>query len=109
MYKIQVKPLSINEAYRGRRFLTNEYKAYKKAVACQLLAMKIPDKIELHLEFGFSSAGSDVDNCVKPFQDVLSKKYGFNDNRVFKQIVEKKPVKKGEEYIKFEIKEYIAQ
>jgi Holliday junction resolvase RusA-like endonuclease len=106
MYKVAIKPLSINQAYRGRRFLTNEYKAYKKAVACQLLARKIPDKIELHIEFGFSSSGSDVDNCVKPFQDILSTYYGFNDNRIYKLIVEKKHVKKGQEYILWNIETY---
>jgi hypothetical protein len=29
------------------------------------------------------SMASDYDNPVKIFQDVLSKKYGFNDNRIF--------------------------
>lgn len=101
--------MSINEAYSGIRHATVKYKTYKKSVASQLIAIKIPEKIELHLEFGFSSAGSDVDNCVKPFQDILSKKYGFNDNMVFKLIVEKKPVKKGSEYIKFEILDYDRQ
>jgi Holliday junction resolvase RusA-like endonuclease len=29
------------------------------------------------------SMASDYDNPVKIFQDVLCKKYGFNDNRIF--------------------------
>jgi hypothetical protein len=39
----------------------------------------IPEgRLEVTFEFGMSMA-SDYDNPVKIFQDVLSKKYGFND------------------------------
>jgi hypothetical protein len=42
---------------------------------------------------------SDYDNPVKIFQDVLSKKYGFNDNRIFAGHQYKILVPKGEEFI----------
>jgi hypothetical protein len=35
--------------------------------------------------------------------DVLAKKYGFNDNRIYRGVIEKEVVKKGDEYIRFKI------
>ncbi|WP_283687571.1 hypothetical protein [Dysgonomonas sp. Marseille-Q5470] len=47
---------------------------------------------------------SDWDNPVKPTQDILSKKYRFNDKLIRKAIVETEIIKKGKEYIEFEIR-----
>lgn len=103
--RLEIKPLSVNEAWRGRRFKTPKYKKYEQAVLLMLPRMNIPkDKhLEIKLEFGFSSAASDVDNPVKCFIDCLQKKYCFNDKNVYRLLVEKKLVKKGSEYIFFEI------
>lgn len=105
---IEVKPLSVNKVWQGRRFKTQDYKNYE-----ELLMGLLPDdvevpegKLELHLNWGFSSSASDWDNPIKPFQDILQKKYDFNDNRVFRAIVEKEIVPKGEEYIEFLITNY---
>ena len=46
-----------------------------------------------------------MDNPIKPFTDCLQKKYGFNDNRIIEAHIKKVKVKKGEEYIKFELRE----
>ena len=104
--RIDIKPLSVNDAWKGRRFKTDEYKAYERSVLLLLRPLKIPDGLlEIHLEWGFSSNGSDYDNPIKPFQDCLQKKYGFNDNKIKRALIEIVKVKKGEEYIKFKIKE----
>ena len=64
----------------------------------------IPDgKLSLIIEAGFSSRGSDVDNIAKPFIDILQKHYGFNDSRIYKLIIMKAIVKKGDEYIDFSL------
>jgi len=61
---------------------------------------EIPDgPLSITLEWGFSSAASDWDNPIKPFQDILQKRYGFNDSRVMEAYVKKVKVKKGDEYI----------
>ena len=71
--------------------------------------LKIPEgKLQLNITFGFSSSLNDWDNPIKPFQDILQKKYGFNDSRVYKAIIVKEIVKKGKEFIKFEILKYEA-
>jgi len=106
MVKIQIKALSLNEAYRGRRFKTKELEAYHNFVEYSLLThdMNIPKgKLSVRYEFGVSSKGSDGDNLIKCFQDSLARRYKFNDNRIYQWEVEKVDVKKGEEYIGFEI------
>jgi len=65
--------------------------------------LSIPDgKLMVRLEWGFSSAGSDIDNACKPLLDILQIKYDFNDNRIWRMELIKKKVQKGQEYIKFE-------
>jgi Holliday junction resolvase RusA-like endonuclease len=61
-------------------------------------------KLSLFLRFGLSSKNADIDNPVKPFVDCLQKRYGFNDRHIYKLTVEKVDVKKGEEFIEFELK-----
>ncbi|PHR55963.1 MAG: hypothetical protein COA43_14695 [Robiginitomaculum sp.] len=102
---LDIKPLSVNDAWKGRRFKTDKYKAYERDILKLLRPMKIPEgPLELYLKWGFSSAGSDWDNPIKPFQDCLQKKYNFNDNRVIRAVTEKVKVRKGAEFIEFEIK-----
>ena len=105
MDKIKIKGISVNEAYRGRRFATPELKAFKDVLSFLLPRRKVPKgKLEVWYEFGVSSKRSDGDNLQKAIQDGLATQYGFNDNQIYKWHGEKVDVKKGEEYISFEIK-----
>lgn len=106
--KIKIKPLSSNDAWGGRKFKTADYKQYEKDLNYLLpKSIEIPEgKIWVHYIFGLSSKGSDYDNCIKQFQDIISKKYGFNDNRIYRAMIDKVDVKKGEEFIKFYIYNY---
>lgn len=99
---IKIKPLSVNEAWQGRRFKTYAYKTYEKELLLKLKTVNIPEgRLILCVTFGVSNSNSDWDNPVKPFQDVLQKKYRFNDSRIAKAFVEKEVVKKGDEFIHF--------
>jgi len=105
MPTLDIKPLSVNECWQGKRFKTPKYKKYENNLLIMLPKLTVPEgPIELYLKWGFSSAASDWDNPIKPFQDILQKKYNFNDNRVVRAITEKVKVNKGEEFIEFEIK-----
>lgn len=105
--RINIKPLSVNQCWQGRRFKTRLYKDYEQELSLRLPKLVIgPYKLVLSLTVGFSNKASDIDNPIKPFMDILQKKYGFNDNRIYKLEIEKKDVKKGSEYIDFEIKRY---
>lgn len=102
--KINIKPLSVNEAWQGKRFKTNAYKAYEKKMLLSLPKMAIPTgKMKVVFEFGLSNVCSDIDNPVKPFLDVLQKKYWFNDRNVIEMEVKKVKTDKGKEYIKFQL------
>lgn len=104
MNKVNIKPLTVNQCWQGKRFKTPKYKAYEKELLLKLRKMTIPDgKLMLIVNFGFSSKLSDWDNPIKPFQDCLQKKYGFDDRRIYKAIVEKFDVAKGDEYIEFDL------
>lgn len=108
MTGLKIKPLSVNEAYRGRRFISDKYHKYKRDVALILPKnLKIPDgPLEIYFRFGVARLNCDVDNPVKPFLDILQAQYLFNDSRVQKIITEKEKVKTGEEYIIFDITPY---
>ena len=105
MTRIEIKPLSVNEVFQGRRFRTKKYDVYEMQVKRLLPDMIVPDgNLFISYKVGYSNKLSDIDNFVKPFQDILQKRYGFNDSRIYKVIIEKVIVKKGCEFVEFEIK-----
>lgn len=103
--RISIKPLSINEAFQGRKFKTPKYGEFEKAVLSMLPDVKMPDPpYSIYFKFGFSSRASDWDNPVKVIVDCLSKKYNFNDKLIRKGCIETEIVPKGKEYFIFQIK-----
>ena len=105
MIKLQIKPLSVNQCWRGRRFKTEKYKNYEKELFYLLPTIEISkkNKISIEIIFGVSSKNNDIDNPIKPFVDILSKKYQFNDKMIYHLEAQKEDVKKGQEFIKFKI------
>lgn len=104
MVKVDLKPLSVNEAWQGKRFKTAKYKKFTKDALFLLPKLKIPEPpYRISFEFGFSNSSSDWDNPIKPIQDILQKKYGFNDRDVFEANIKKVKVSKGKDYFKFNI------
>ena len=102
MPTVKIKPLSVNEAWQGKRFKTKKYKSYESQLLHILPQLEVPDsKIHLSITFGLSSKNADIDNPVKCFVDCLQKKYGFNDKHIYKMTLEKTDVKKGDEFISF--------
>ena len=100
-FKLNKKPLSINEAWQGKRFKTPAYKAYEETIMLTMPKHKIDLEQMLRVEFffGFSNKASDLDNPVKLLLDIAQKKYGFDDKNVFELNVRKCIVKKGDEFI----------
>ena len=102
--KIHIKPLSVNEAFKGRRFKTDKYKEFQNKVLSILPPIDLPEPPYcIYFKFGFSSKSSDWDNAIKQSQDVLATFYGFNDRLIRKGIVEIEIVPKGKEYFIFDI------
>lgn len=103
--KLDVKPLSVNEVWKGRRFKTDAYKRYEKTLLTLLPnSLKVAEcRLKIVYHYGFSNSNSDIDNPCKPITDILQKKYGFNDRQIYEMHIFKEVVKKGDEYIKIKI------
>lgn len=101
---IYIKPLSVNGAWQGKRFKTPAYKKYERDLLLLLPQMPIPKApYQINIEVAFSSKASDLDNILKPFLDVLQKKYGINDKDIYKLSAVKSIIPKGNEFIRFDI------
>ncbi len=100
-----LKPLSVNEAWLGAKRKSAAYRKYETHLLRTLPKdIEVPDgQLELHVKVHYSSRGSDIDNCLKPLIDILSKKYGFNDNKIYRLEIDKHIVKKGEETIAWKL------
>ena len=110
MIELSIKPLSANEAFRGRKFRTKKYDAYIATLMLILPKISLPKPpYSINLVVGYSNVLSDIDNCLKPFIDCLQKKYLFNDRDIYKLSIEKKIIKKGKEFINFEIKSLLFE
>ena len=97
---IHIKPLSVNEAWQGKRFKTNKYKRYERDILLMLPKLNVAEgKLQINIKFGLSSKNADIDNPVKCFVDCLQKKYRFNDRHIYKMSLEKVDVKKGGEFV----------
>ncbi len=104
MPRIDIKPLSVNQCWQGRRFKTPAYKNYEEELLWKLPAMKLPKPpYSLSIEVGLSSKNADIDNVLKPLIDILQKKYDFNDKLVYSLKIKKFNVKKGKEFILFSL------
>lgn len=104
MIFVRIKPLSVNECWKGQRFKTDKYKKYENDLLFLLPRLTLPlPPYRIELTFGVSNMASDFDNPVKPFVDILQKKYGFNDKQIMEAVIIKELVKKGAGHIGFNI------
>lgn len=90
---LEVKPLSVNKAWRGGpRYKTKEYLAFAKELAYLLPKKKLVGKeYEIHYTFYLKNFGlTDVDNLIKPLQDILVKSGVIEDDRKIVYISAKK-------------------
>ena len=103
--RIEIKPLSVNQCWQGKRFKTKKYKIYERQLISILPDLQLPEPpFSVYYRFGFSSSASDIDNPIKPLQDILQKRYGFDDKNIHELNVRKEKVKKGGEFLEFSIK-----
>lgn len=103
--KINIKPLSVNQAWQGRRYKTKLYKSYETELLMRLKKKEIPKEahLSISIEYGFSNRASDIDNPTKLVLDILQKRLGFNDSKIYYLEQKKVIVKKGLEYIDIQI------
>jgi hypothetical protein len=107
MNLIIIKPLSVNQAWQGKRFKTPMYKKFESDCLFLLPKIDIPNApYQFEYEFGFSSNLSDLLNPEKLITDIICKKYGIDDRYINRMILKKTIVLKGQEFIKFKITSY---
>lgn len=108
--KLDVKAMSVNRAWQGRRFKTTDYKDYEKELMQCLPELddffEFNQPLHLNIIFGLSNMAADIDNGVKPLVDIMQKKYKFDDKWLFSMEIDKHLVNRGSEYIFFEILPY---
>lgn len=99
-----LKPLSVNQAFCGKKTKTAKYRKYESHLLRTLPEIEIPEGLlEVRLVVYYSNRLSDLDNAVKPFLDILCKRYGFDDRYIYRIRMTKVIVPKGEENIAFRI------
>ena len=105
--RINIKPLSVNKAWQGRRYKTKAYKEFQNAMLFLLpkTKEKYTGMLKIDLTYGFSNKLSDIDNPCKLVLDCLCKKYGFDDRQIYTLTQKKEIVKKGDEFIEIKIEE----
>lgn len=103
MIKIDIKPLSVNCAWKGRRYKTKKYREYENSLLFLMPRFKVPKgKLKVSFVFGMSSS-SDIDNPLKLILDIMQVKYNFDDKDIYILNVEKIVVNAGKEYFEFNI------
>ena len=95
--EIECSPLSVNAAWQGRRYKTENYLAYEVEVAA-LLHYSVKNSAfdglyEVTYRFYLKHhATTDYDNLIKPLQDILVKNGVIKDDRfIYKAHQEKIP------------------
>lgn len=111
MIRFKVKPLSVNQAFKGKRFRTGAARLFFDRVILAWRELKksirpnLPKKGHLfvHYRYGVSNMGTDADNPTKSFQDALFFALGENDKRVRFMLIEKVKAPKSEEFIDWHV------
>ena len=108
--RIDIKPMSVNRCWQGRRFRTPEFRQWQRDVQTLLTqyngARFGKEGIEVSIIFyeRYPIRG-DIDNKVKPILDCLVEAGIIGDDRyIFKLIIEKE--KADQDFFTFNIKKY---
>ena len=107
MYTLELKPISVNEAYKGRKWMTDKHREFKKVAAILLSRMDFPklkEKEPFYIIYHFyTDASVDIDNMVKVVQDCITQCLGTDDRYIYGLYIEKHKIKRGNERIEFNI------
>lgn len=110
---VKIKPISVNAAWQGRRFKSDEYKQYESdfnKVVPRAKTKAFEGRLEIEFRFHLSNHGNcDYDNYIKCTQDLLVKKGYMKDDRyIYKATIYKIPCKAGEDHFEVNIKDYVV-
>jgi Holliday junction resolvase RusA-like endonuclease len=109
--RMDIKPVSVNACWQGRRFKTDDYKKYERDASLILSCVPREEfsqtgKIELNIKFYFQRVwNKDLDNFLKPLLDILTKNRLIADDRFIAKLTVEK-MQSASDYIEIQIKEY---
>ena len=107
---IPIKPLTVNKAYRGRKYKSPEYKEWTEKMDLLLLKHAPPGPLpegDLFIFFNFGmTLQNDTDNPVKSAKDRIAKHYGINDRRFRSHAADRIKQPRDGGFIEFIIKPY---
>lgn len=98
-FELNLEPLSINQAFQGRRFKTPKYNKWIKSGLWLLKPLKRQEKpyridVELYVGSLF-----DIDNALKPLFDLLKKGNIIEDDRYIEVLTIRKIISKEHKFI----------
>ena len=105
---LNISPISINKAFKGRRFRTLEHKKYVKDLLILLKrykGIKPKNNYRIEIIFYFKNNLSDLSNYVKIFEDCIVKSKIVKDDRYCMEMLLIKKIDKKNERIEFKIEE----
>ena len=84
----KIKPISVNQAFQGRRFKTKLYKDYERSLHAlggnfERITGDVEVIIELYLK---NDKRADADNTLKPILDYLTKAGAYEDDRKIREL-----------------------
>jgi len=109
-YVIEIKPISVNQCWQGRRFKTKKYKDWREEFCWLLISKKIKKikgDVDVKVIYYIKHyKTSDVDNFNKATLDALVESRVIEDDRFVQKIcaIKKQVKNKEDERIEFEIK-----
>ena len=109
--RVNLKPCSVNRAWQGRRFKTNDYKDFEKGML--LLIKNTPLMAQkdygIYLKFHLKNVvASDLSNFIKTTEDIIVKAGIVKDDRYcWRMLVDK--FRSESDYLEFDIIELVPE
>lgn len=89
-YTLPMRPLSVNKAWQGRRYKTNDYKAWQQEAVLHLkpqVEKPLKGRLALTVEYYIKNdKTTDVDNLLKTLQDTLQLVGAIEDDRFIYEV-----------------------
>ena len=107
-FGVDIKPLSVNRAWQGRRFKTKDYLQYERDMEILLPRdnQHWDEPIQVTYMFYLKNAATtDVDNLIKPLQDILVRTGIIANDRLIMSMVATK-VKDRRDRVEITIEPY---
>lgn len=113
--RLEVNPLSVNKAWRGRHFKTKDYDLFEREVCIKLpfsINEPFDGEVFVHYVYHIKNYGNaDTANMEKTLTDMLVKRKYLKDDRYIRAIYQRKErvSKSEEEFIVIHILPYTGQ